>query len=157
MHDRNEVCDYIIHRVLDAEAGLNHLKLQKLLYYVQAWYLAFTKQTLFVGGFQAWVHGPVNRDIYNRFSVTKSLYSEIDVTDCTLGFVPETLSEDARLHVDSVLDVYAGFTGDQLEQLTHQELPWTEARKGCQPYERCERLISEKTMAEYYGARVEGT
>ncbi|MEK6262785.1 MAG: type II toxin-antitoxin system antitoxin SocA domain-containing protein [Planctomycetota bacterium] len=155
MQDRNAVCDYIIHRVLAAEAGLNHLKLQKLLYYVQAWCLAFTGQSLFQGRFQAWVHGPVNREIYDRFTTTKSLYSEIAESDCSPQFSSESLTEEARLHIDAVLDAYAGFTGDQLEYFTHQELPWTEARLGYKPYDRCERLISENTMATYYSARLQ--
>lgn len=58
MQNLHAVCDYIICRVRMAEAGLNHLKLQKLMFYVQAWNLAFYGETLFCGKFQAWVHGP---------------------------------------------------------------------------------------------------
>lgn len=149
------VCDYIIRRVRTAETSLNLLKLQKLMYYVQAWSLAFYGTPLFVGRFQAWVHGPVNRELYDRFAATKYLYSDIEISDCRPDFSDEQLTSDARMHIDSVLDSYAGFTGDQLEQMTHQEKPWVDARKGFQPYERCERLIAEETMQSYYSARLQ--
>ena len=38
---------------------VSNLKLQKLLYYAQAWHLAFFGAPLFDEDFEAWVHGPV--------------------------------------------------------------------------------------------------
>lgn len=154
LRNRDSVCDYIIHRVRRANAGLSLLKLQKLLYYVQAWHLAFYGRPLFEGRFQAWVHGPVNREIYDRFASTKSLYSEVGHEDLLDGFSPEALDPGARNHIDSVLEVYAGHTGTQLEDMTHSEAPWIEARQGYRPADRCEEYISEETMANYYRARL---
>ncbi len=49
-------------------------KLQKLLYYLYAWGLVFLNEDIddlsdkvFSGEFEAWVHGPVNRDVYERY------------------------------------------------------------------------------------------
>ena len=39
--------------------SMTHLKLQKLCYYAQAWYLTIYGQRLFNEEFQAWLHGPV--------------------------------------------------------------------------------------------------
>jgi len=47
--------------------NLSHLKLQKLLYYIQSWHLVFFDKKLFDDDFQAWVHGPVSRKIYDTF------------------------------------------------------------------------------------------
>ena len=41
--DLNDVCDYIIVKLDDGGESLNLLKLQKLVFYVQAWHLAFFK------------------------------------------------------------------------------------------------------------------
>ena len=46
---------------------LTNLKLQKLVYYAQAWYLALTDEPLFDGEFEAWVHGPVNYHLYKKY------------------------------------------------------------------------------------------
>lgn len=152
---RDLVCDYIIVRVRSASGSLNALKLQKLMYYVQAWYLAFNGRPLFVGRFQAWVHGPVNRELYDRFASTKSLYSEIGFEDVQPGFDLSLLDEDIRGHIDNVLEVYAKYTGTQLEDITHREQPWIAARGQCRPADRCETEIDESLMAKFYAARLQ--
>jgi len=104
--------------------NLNLLKLQKLLYYVQAWRLAFAEESLFDGKFEAWVHGPVNREIFTRFAGQKTLYSSVYQSDMRSGFNPETsLSADQRLHIDNVLEAYAKFSGSELEAQAHIEDP----------------------------------
>jgi uncharacterized phage-associated protein len=149
----NAVCDYVITRVLAADERLSALKLQKLLYYVQAWHLAFFGAPLFDGKFQAWVHGPVNREIYNRLSPDKSLYSDLTMRDVSLQFEPSTIPCDAREHIDSILEAYAQFSGTQLESFTHNEEPWIAARKGYRPSERCTVEIDEGLMATFYRSR----
>ena len=73
MNSIHDITDYIILRVKseDRFASLINLKLQKLLYYVQAWSYGINKKPMFDGEFEAWIHGPVNREIYNRFNSTK--------------------------------------------------------------------------------------
>ncbi len=63
----HNVADYLISKA-DAEAGDNvtHLKVQKLAYYAQAWYLAIKDRRLFDNDFEAWVHGPVARELFDR-------------------------------------------------------------------------------------------
>lgn len=151
----NDACDYIIVKTVGGGASLNLLKLQKLLYYCQAWSLAFRSERLFDGHFQAWVHGPVNRNIYDRYNDTKSLYSPVFQRDIDPSFSIEDISEDDKNLIDSVLNAYAGYTGDQLEAMTHQEDPWKEARGGCLPHERCETAIDESVMEKYYAARIQ--
>lgn len=151
----DDACDYIILKTTEAGEHINLLKLQKLMYYVQAWHLAFEGSPLFNGRFQAWIHGPVSRDLYDRFRETKSLYSEVTPKDVRDEFNPALLSEQDRLHIDSVLEEYAGLSGTQLEEMTHREAPWIEARKGFRPSERCEVLLDETLMGSYYRRRSE--
>jgi uncharacterized phage-associated protein len=141
----NQVCDYIILMCRSGGEQLNVLKLQKLLYYVQAWNLAFTGKPLFDGKFQAWVHGPVNREIFDRFAATKSLYAAVEEADITA---------EERLHIDNVLEIYAPFSGSDLEAQAHAEEPWIRARKNCRPTERCAVELDEALMGEYYKKRL---
>lgn len=150
----NQVCDYIILMCQEGGERLNLLKLQKLLYYTQAWNLAFSEKPLFDGKFQAWVHGPVNREIYTRFAGLKSLYSAVDETDISAGFSPDQISPEERLHIDNVLEIYAPFSGSDLEAQTHSEEPWIRARGSCKPTERCETELDEAFMGEYYKQRL---
>lgn len=147
----NDITDYVIRRLTsDEEVSLIHLKLQKLLYYIQAWSLGIENRIMFDGKFQAWVHGPVNRTIYNRFQ-DKSLYGFIGVDDILNRDV--YISRQDADFIDYILDNYAGYTGTQLERMTHDELPWQEARRGYSPAEKCTIEISEHTMQFYYAKR----
>lgn len=148
------VCDYIVVKLTEDRKGLNVLKLHKLLYYVQAWNLAFRRAPLFQGRFQAWVHGPVSRDIYDRFVSSKGMYSPIGMDDVRQSFDPATLPNDERAHIDAVLEVYGPLTGDQLEEMTHREDPWITARGDIPPAARSESLISEDEMGAYYRQRL---
>ncbi|OJW17728.1 MAG: hypothetical protein BGO49_02965 [Planctomycetales bacterium 71-10] len=156
MMNVHDACDYIIVKATEGGVGLNHLKLQKLAYYAQAWHLAFYDRPLFDAEFQAWIHGPVCRPIYDRFAVDdgKSIYSRIDETDVRDGFDPDSMPKDELDHIDGVLEVYAGFSGSQLEDMTHQEDPWIAARAGYRPTQRCEVVIDPELMRAYYAARV---
>ncbi len=148
----DDTCDYIISKT--EQDGLSLLKLQKLLYYCQAWFLAFGKGPLFDGKFQAWVHGPVSRHVYDRFKDSKYLYSSVSTDNINPGFSYDNLKAGEKAHIDAVLGVYASFTGDQLEEMAHREVPWITARGGIPLHERCEREIDENVMEDYYKARL---
>lgn len=150
----HDACDYVITKICEGDAGLNHLKLHKLMYFLQAWRLAFEEKRLFDGRFQAWIHGPVSRELYDRFLKTKSLYSPITLKDRRPSFDLERLDPEERNHIDTILEAYGDFSGTQLEEMTHGEEPWKAARTGCRPSERCENLIDEASMKEYYASRM---
>lgn len=156
MYNIHTICDYVIFRLkYEEDQPLNNLKLQKLLYYIQAWHLAFyEKKRFFDSGFQAWIHGPVNRDIYDRFK-ERTLYSEIKPEDMLDEDSVYKISERDKQHIDTVLESYAKFSGTELEYMTHQEDPWILARKGYRPVERCEREIDDEVMASYYKKRLD--
>lgn len=151
----NQISDYVIFRCkAEGDTDLSALKHQKLLYYIQAWHLAFYQKPAFEADFQAWIHGPVNREIYELYKDKKYLYSEMNLEDITDTGVAEKLEDELKLHIDTILDGYAKFSATQLEIMTHQEEPWIEARKGFAPNQRCENIINNETMQKYYAARL---
>ncbi len=155
MADIHDVSDYIISRLVQGGVPLNQLKLQKLLYYSQAWHLAFYGKPMFNGRFQAWVHGPVNREVFDRFRQTHALYSPMQSSDIRAGFNSDAaLQGSDKGHAEAVLNVYAPLTGDQLEEMTHRETPWIAARGNLPPDARCENEIDEGMMAAFYAARL---
>lgn len=146
----HDVADYIVLKLDAAGAGLNVLKLQKLVYYAQAWRLALAGDKLFEGRFQAWIHGPVSRQLYDRFSATHMMYDAVRAGDIRQEFNPENMPAHLREHIDEVLEAYAHFSGPQLETMTHSEEPWIRARGNRKPSERCETEIDESLMASFY-------
>lgn len=146
-----DVAKYFISKV-DKDAGENitHLKLQKLTYYAQAWNLAIDGNRLFEGHFEAWAHGPVNPDLYQHYKV--------------YGFNPIPLPEDFDLSrfgdedkefLDDIWNLYGRYDAKYLENLTHKEKPWKEARGNLPEGVYCDRVLNEKTMIDYYGRLLE--
>jgi uncharacterized phage-associated protein len=146
MYPVDEIADSIIALCGDRGMKLTNLKLQKLLYYVQAWKLAFDHEPLFAEDVEAWVHGPVVPRVFRRF---KSLRWEPlppqgnPITD-----------EKVTSHLKAVLTQYDKFSAGQLEQLTHNEPPWLEARIGLEPDEPSNRVIPKARIEAYYGSRL---
>jgi uncharacterized phage-associated protein len=133
------------------------LKLQKLLYYSDAWYRAFYNKDLFKDGFEAWVHGPVSRKIYARFAGTKNpkdLYSTVTGDDVRKDFDPKSIPTHIKLHIRSVLEVYNKFSGSELEEMTHNEEPWIIARGGIPANEKCTNLLDKAGTGKYYAKRL---
>lgn len=126
---------------------VTHKKIQKLCYYAQAWYCALYKEgPLFQESIQAWVHGPVIPALYPVYADYG--WNEIPKVDKAPVFDERTLTL-----LNAVYDAYGSLSGDQLEEITHSELPWIQARGTCKPWEPCVEPISCETMAEYYGKK----
>lgn len=153
-YDVNIVTDYMILRLnSDESMNLINLKLQKLLYYLQAWSLGINNERFINCSFEAWVHGPVCRQIYDRLKGQKNLYSLI-TTDDLQTQEPNTLIEAIDIEfINFILDNYAGFSGTELETMTHKETPWIETRRGLNPMQGCNKEIPEDMMQTYYGKK----
>lgn len=157
MADINLTADYVISAML-ADRGngtLSNLKLQKLLYYIEAWHLGILGTKFYSPDedFEAWVHGPVNRSVYERFADSKYLYSPITLDD-RQNKDPQLEKEDKEF-VDYILDNYGQFSGMELETMTHNETPWIEARAGYGTFDACDKVILADTMIAYYHHRYE--
>lgn len=153
-YDVNTIADYIIQRLnADEDMNLINLKLQKLIYYLQAWSFGIKGERFVNSSFEAWVHGPVCRELYDRFKNSKTLYSFISIEDVQNIDSASCIETQDRDFIHFILDNYAGFSGVELETMTHKEKPWIEARGGIAPMIGCNNVISEDTMKEYYGER----
>ncbi|RZK75280.1 MAG: DUF4065 domain-containing protein [Rhodococcus sp. (in: high G+C Gram-positive bacteria)] len=130
--------------ILDKRGSMSAMKLQKLVYYSQAWHLVFDGKPLFESEIEAWANGPVVRDLYaqhrGRFTVDGSDF---------LG-TTTPLSETEIQTIDAVLDAYGDMGAHALSNLTHSERPWLEARDGLSEGARSNAEISLATMLEFY-------
>jgi uncharacterized phage-associated protein len=133
---------------LDREPNMSLKKLQKLCWYAYSWYIALNNEPdetnltlLFEGYAEAWVHGPVFSDLYAdyRHSNMSQINAAKDICD------KEIIS-----HLNEIWDVYGGYNGYELESLTHQELPWLNAREGLRPSQPSKNRINERDVFEEY-------
>ncbi|MFJ7665614.1 Panacea domain-containing protein [Lysinibacillus sp. NPDC097195] len=124
--------------------AITPLKLQKLLYYAQGFFLMDNKKPLFEEDLLAWDHGPVNYEIYDMYR--KYRYHTIP---------SEPFDVEGKLNskeIEAIEDAWHEFgelDGKTLEELTHQEDPWLFTDK--------DDVISIKLISEYFRDQYEYT
>lgn len=146
--DITDVADWFL-----LKGNMSNKKIQKLCYYAEAWSLTLLDQDIADHSeFEAWVHGPVNRTLYQIFDgygwnlLTITNYEEVK-SRLELLFSPEQVEV-----LEAVWDTYGEYGADQLEALTHTERPWLEQRTGLGKFESSHNVISSNTMKEYYNS-----
>ncbi len=137
----DEVIDYVLFKCED----ITPLALQKALYYIQGFFFAFNEFFLFDDECEAWAHGPVYKEIYQRYSSYK--FDPIEGTD---EIDDATLSSSERAVIDSVIRNLCCYSGKMLESFTHAEEPWLKTRGDLAPTVASNRLIHKKTIGDYF-------
>lgn len=122
------------------------LALQKILYYAQGFYKAFFGKFLFEDDCQAWVHGPVYVNIYEKYKEFKSANIFIDVD----YDIEDIIEDEKREILDAVIKYFGYYNGKALEKMSHFETPWINARKGLLPIENSNNIISKNDIKEYF-------
>lgn len=129
----------------EGEETITPLKLQKLIYYVQAWSLGINDKTIFDEDIVAWEYGPVVNDIYQLFKAYHREHIPKVETFDAYGFSDEELQL-----LFLVKKVYGKYDAFYLKDLTHNEEPWKNARNGCKSGEQASPKISVGSMRAYY-------
>jgi uncharacterized phage-associated protein len=137
--------DDVAAAILKRTGRTSTMKLQKLIYYCQAWHLVWEERPLFRAKIEAWANGPVVRSIYEKHR------GRFEVATWPQGDASQ-LSTSEQESVTAVLGFYGDRTAQWLSELTHQEDPWLEARHGLGPGIRGNTEITHAAMAEYYSS-----
>ena len=125
------------------------LMLQKLLYYIQGIYYALYNSLIFEERCEAWLHGPVYRNVYTLFRDFK--YNPIDDARFSLlmGWNNELTSTEIEV-IKLVLNTFGLYSGKVLEKITYKETPWKEARIGYSNNTYSTKRISLESMKKYF-------
>jgi uncharacterized phage-associated protein len=145
----NNVHD-IAHKIIlrtDSEKGdiISNLKLQKLLYYMQGYHLAFFNERFFEDPLEAWTYGPVVPNVYHTFKdfgpkaiiLDPNKYKEIELRNEQEDMFEQVMSE------------YGKFSAIKLMEMTHKETPWKEAS------EKPDKVINIETMKNFFSKLVD--
>ena len=132
--------------VLKQLGSITTMKLQKLVYYCQAWSLVWDGKPLFGEDFEAWANGPVCPKLFRKhqglFIVDEKLFADLPDYE---------FSKDELETLNAVLDYYGDKDPQWLSELTHKEAPWKESRVGVPIGESCNNIIPKESMQQYYG------
>lgn len=141
-----DVAQYILER----HGPMTAMKLQKLVYYAQAWAIVWDDQALFPERILAWKNGPVVRELYDAH---RGQYR----VDRIGGGDASRVSAPQKETIDLVLGFYGDKSAQWLSDLTHMEDPWDDAWYGAEPDLRGTVEITLESMAEYYSSLEPGS
>lgn len=144
-YSANDIAEKVILQT-DTERGdiISNLKLQKLLYYLQGYHLAFFNQKLFDDDLHAWTYGPVVPDVYRRFKENGAMGISLDPSHKEI----ELSAEQEDLFAQ-VMREYGKFSAVKLMEMTHIEDPWKEA------IDSKEHVINLDTMKSFFSKLID--
>jgi len=118
--------------------GITNLKLQKILYFAQAYYLAKFNKPLFSNNIEAWEYGPVIPDVYRKFKKYGSNSIILEEDESSLS------EKDKEILSKEIWETFGGYSVSRLVDITHAHTPWKDA------YASEDKIISNKSLGEYY-------
>lgn len=123
MYNCFDVAKKIIEFAKEEEMTISPMKLLKLTYISQGYYLGFNGKPLFGNQIQAWKYGPVIPDLYHIIkrgnNEVVKLYSENEI------------NKDDSKFLKAIWDAYKKFNGLELSSKTHQDgSPWHQIYSG---------------------------
>ena len=124
--------------ILEKNGPMTSMKLQKLVYYSQAWATVWDDDVLFDEQVEAWDNGPVVRELWEA-NKGKFKISSVD------GGNASAVNASQRETIDRVLNFYSDKNAQWLSDLTHMEDPWKKAFAEGRNTE-----IFPASMSEYY-------
>ncbi len=132
-----DVANYFL-SLVDEDQGdsISNLRLQKLMYYAQGYFLALKDRPLIHEEFEAWEHGPVIPGLYNSFRQHGAEPLPLQSAD-TEKFLPEEIE-----HLNDMWEMFGQFSATKLRNMSHQEPPYTNTPK--------RSTISRDSMKRYF-------
>lgn len=141
MYRALDVAKYIIWHCKENSYSISNLKLQKLLYFVQAQFLVVLGVSAFAEDIEAWDFGPVVPEVYQYFKLWGS--SEIPKRVVN-GANCKIFKRDQEI-IDEILKECAPYSANALMNIAHNQKPW------CEVYEKyCNNVIKTKKIKEYF-------
>jgi uncharacterized phage-associated protein len=149
MHDALDVAAWFLNEI-DRKAGdsITNLKLQKLVYYAQAWTVALLNRPLFGEDVEAWAHGPVVDPVYQEYKGFQ--YGTLPRSRRRSEFAPQEL-----VVLQDVLAIYGEHSAKFLKKLTHEEEPWRVTWGDRPATSRSRQPISLAKMRRFYREQYE--
>ncbi|MBE6139009.1 MAG: DUF4065 domain-containing protein [Firmicutes bacterium] len=141
----------IIAKYFLTKSELTPKKIQKLVYYSYSWFIALNNENeneinslLFDETPEAWIHGPVFKTLYNEYRTFN--WHEVPKNEEHMIFENDSIIP----FLEHIWEEYGKFDADQLEYMTHHELPWQNARKGMSALDYSNKEISKKDIFIYF-------
>ena len=138
MYAAQDIARFVIWYSKKKDYSINNLKLQKIMYFLQADYIVNKNTLCFSDDIDAWDMGPVISGVYHKFAKYGS--AEIPLTGCEDAAREIRLQDQKR--IARIIDNCARYSTPQLTAMTLRQEAWKEA------YER-QTKISPQAIRRY--------
>ena len=135
-----DISRFIINYCDKKDYSLSNLKLQKILYFVQAYYVSYTESQnpCFKENIEAWDFGPVVPVAYHEYkrfgsaSIPKvTTYIEFDPNDFwnskLVEYDDSVISIKDKNIIELLVDKFSQYSTTTLVRITHDQSPWINA------------------------------
>lgn len=136
-----DVAKYVIWYCQRREYSISNLKLQKILYFIQAEFLVSKGEPCFIEEIEAWDFGPVVPEAYHEFKVFGS--SNIPAFVCKNADM-NILDSDKEI-IDEMVDQCSRYSAAMLVEITHNQDPWNDVY-----VKHCNNVISKESIKKYF-------
>ena len=141
MYNVLDVARYIIWYCKKKGYSISNLKLQKILYFVQAEFLVSVGSPCFAEEIEAWDVGPVVPEVYHEFKI----FGSADIPKFVCMNADEAILKKDKTMINEMVDQCGVYSASMLVEITHNQDPWLHA------YERhCNNVIEKKAIKQYF-------
>ena len=142
MYKALDVARYVINYCNQNHIGISNLKLQKVLYFIQAEFLVSNsgEDACFNDRIEAWDFGPVVPSVYRHYK----LYGSANIPATSAITYRDILPWDRDL-IDGMIKKTAPYSAAELVQITHNQAPWKDAY-----IPGLNREITQKSIYDYF-------
>ncbi|MDR1638266.1 MAG: DUF4065 domain-containing protein [Clostridiales bacterium] len=137
-----DVAAYFLHVL----GQISCMKLHKLCYFAQGWWLAWTGTSLFPEDFQAWASGPVCPILYelhkDDFVLKDGFFGISDPS--------EKFTSDQIEALSVIISEYGSMRPIDITGHSRFDTPWKDARGNVPNGRKCTSIITKDSMKEYY-------
>ncbi len=148
------ISKYIINYCDEHFGGVSNLRLQKLLYFVQAQFIMDLDIAAFKEEMEAWSFGPVVPEIYRKYKIFGRdniiLNTNDDIKKYLFSFddaINEEISNEDMHIIDKALKATADVSTAELVRVSHIQDPWKNAYKGENFFGQ---IISKESIKKYF-------
>lgn len=130
-----DICKYVVYYSNKNNYGISNLRLQKILYFIQAYFLRIKRKPCFKEKIEAWDFGPVVPEAYRHYKY----FGAGEIPDYRDPLIKFDQRQDRKI-IEGVVDLLSKYTTTQLVEMTHRQYPW---RKNYMPYANNEISIDD--------------
>ncbi|MBQ9860944.1 MAG: DUF4065 domain-containing protein [Clostridia bacterium] len=141
MYDAIKIARYVIRYEASRNRSVSNLRLQKLLYFIQAQFLFSIHTPCFSDRIEAWDFGPVVPNVYREYKMFGGARIPESIAEGDFG-----IEDEDKYVINLILEECAQYSTTSLVSLTHDQKPWREAHQN--PFDK---TISNQSIRDFFG------